>query len=113
MTASQTTYFIASLAVIIITGLLKRIEDLRAECDRALVRSWRAEGIADAALEDLAAETHAHAETKVQLATAEQAAADNLTSLCVVLDAHAQDVVYDPLGTDLIADEAKLRAVKP
>jgi alkylation response protein AidB-like acyl-CoA dehydrogenase len=49
-----------------------------------------------------------HERTRERLAQAEQAAADNLTSLGIVLDAHARDIVHDPLGSDLIADELSL-----
>ena len=76
----------------------RRIDRLTRERDTQVI-------LADRALEDLAAETQAHAETKRQKAEAEQAAADNLTSLRVVLDAHARDIVLDPLGSDLIPDE--------
>lgn len=42
----------------------------------------------------------------LEAARYQQAAADNLTSLQVVLDAHARDIVLDPVGSDLLPDES-------
>jgi uncharacterized membrane protein YccC len=61
----------------------------------------------------LTAELEDHERTRERLAVAERDRDDHLHGLTLPLDAHARDIVFDPLGTDLIADEPKLRAVKP
>jgi len=103
---------------LVIVGLLgylaahRRIEKLTKQRDDAVILQARAEANADDALADLAAETKAHAVTTQRAVKAERDAADNLTSLRVVLAAHAQDVILDPLGSDLIADEPSVTLVK-
>lgn len=60
----------------------------------------------------LTAELEDHERTRERLAVAERDRDDHLHGLTLLLDAHARDIVFDPLGSDLVPDEKPLRVVR-